>query len=71
MGLLPVAIATATEDVRTELTVIVMPELVPNVELAQGALELKTQVITSPLDNVFIVKVGLFPPVFIPFNFHW
>jgi hypothetical protein len=37
----------------------------------QVALEVITQVTTSPLANVEVVKDALFVPAFVPFTFHW
>ena len=52
-------------------TVMVMPVLVKGLPVAQGeALEFSTQVTTSPLFNVELLKVGLFVPTLPPFTFH-
>lgn len=70
MGLGPELIPIEIEGVRKELTLIVSAELVANVELAHGELELKIQFTTSPFDNVLRVKVELLVPTFVPFTCH-
>ena len=62
--------ATVTEGVTGALTLIVIPADVAVVGEAQLAVEVITQVTTSPLASAELVKVGLLVPVFAPFNFH-
>ena len=47
-----------------------MPELFAVVELAQGALEFKIQVIIAPFESPVIVKIGRFVPAFDPLICH-
>jgi len=70
-ALLVVVSAIDTEGTRTELTVMVMPALVAKVWLAQGALDVKMQVITSPFERPALVKLWLLLPAFTPFTCHW
>ena len=52
------------------LTIIVMAFDVTVVVETQVALDVITQVTTSPLANVEVVKEVLFVPAFAPFTFH-
>ena len=58
------------EAVGTAVTVMVMVFEVAVVGTAQGALEVKITVITSPLFSVLEVKVGELVPAFTPFTCH-
>lgn len=61
---------TLTEGFKTELTLMVMPELTANVEEAQTAFELNSQVTISEFAKVLLVKLELFVPAFDPLIFH-
>ena len=60
-----------TLAVRVELTVMVMGFEVAGLPDTHVALEVITQLITSPLFNDELMYVLLFVPVFAPFSFHW
>jgi hypothetical protein len=62
--------AIAIVGIRVAFTEIVIPELVAVVGLAQEEFEVITQVTTSPLTKVVVVKVGLLVPALIPFTCH-
>lgn len=53
------------------ITVIVMVLLVTSVGLAQAALLVRSQVITSPLANVLSIYVPALVPTGLPFLYHW
>jgi hypothetical protein len=67
-----VVLEIATDGVTEVETVTVMPLLVAFVGLAQFALEVNTQVNTSPLAAVVVEYVDWVAPLmFCPFFFHW
>jgi hypothetical protein len=70
IGLAPAVIAIDTDGTRVAFTVIVIPELVAVVGLAQGELDVIIQVTMSPFTKVVVVKIVLFIPVFTPFTCH-
>ena len=53
------------------LTIIVTSLDKAGLPVAQVALDVNTQVTTSPFANVVLVYVAAFDPTFVPFNFHW
>ena len=55
---------------RLSLTDIVMLLDVAGFPVAHASLDVSSQVTTSPLVSVVLVKVGLFVPAFVPFTFH-
>jgi hypothetical protein len=59
-----------TEGVTVGLTVIVIPEEVAVVGLAQAWFDVITQVTLCPLVNALVVNAALFIPAFVPFTFH-
>ncbi|KAF5032324.1 hypothetical protein DSECCO2_618510 [anaerobic digester metagenome] len=62
---------TATDGVTTGLTVIVIPVEVAVVGDAHEAVDVITQVTTSPLARALLVYVALLVPTFVPLTFHW
>ena len=62
--------AMLTAGVTLLITVLLMPELVPVIGLAQVALEVMTTVITSPFTNAELEYVVPPVPTFPPFRFH-
>jgi hypothetical protein len=63
-------VAMLTVGVELVFTVIVKAFEVATVELAHATFEVKTQVTTSLLFKVVLVKTALFVPAFVPFTFH-
>ena len=59
-----------TDGVTDELTIIVIPEEDILLDVKHAALEVRTQVTTSPLFKPLVMKVGELVPVLIPFTFH-
>lgn len=60
----------AIVGVTAAVTVMVTALDVAVVGLAQGALDVSTQVTTSPLARVILVYVAELVPTLLPFNFH-
>ena len=63
------AIVTAGVTVGVRDTVIELLNAV--FDTAQEALEVNSTETTSPLESVELVNEEVFPPVFMPFTFHW
>ena len=70
-GLVPVVRAIETEGTTLAVMLIVIAFDVAVVGLAQGELDVITQVTTCPLVSDEVVNVGLFVPAFAPSTFHW
>jgi hypothetical protein len=69
-GFVPAVNAMETEGVTVGLTVIVIPEEVAVVGLAQAWFDVITQVTVCPLVNALVVNAALLIPAFVPFTFH-
>jgi hypothetical protein len=70
VGLVPAVNAMLTEGTNTGFTVMVMPMLVAVVGLAQGELDVRTQVTTWPVVKELVVNVALLVPAGVPFTCH-
>ena len=60
-----------TEGVTNGFTVIVIPELVAVVVVAQAALLVIVHATVLPFANAALEYVALFVPTLAPFNVHW
>ena len=62
---------TLTDGTTVDPTVIVIPDDVAVVGLAQPSDEVIATLITSPFTNALFEYVLLFVPTLFPFSFHW
>lgn len=72
LQILPLALEAITTAGVTEVLMLMVMEFELAVEEeAQAALDVMTQVTTSPLDSEAVVNVALLLPVLVPLIFHW
>jgi hypothetical protein len=70
VGLVPVVRDIATVGTSTGLIVMEIPALVAVVGLAQGELDVRTQVTIWPVVKALVVNVALLVPAGVPFTCH-